>query len=50
MENAGARIIDREGLICHGTPDTEGEAECEALGKRLPRRPEVKPYETARFS
>ena len=35
MENAGARIIDREGLICHGTPDAEGEAECEALGKAI---------------
>lgn len=35
MEQAGAVLVDGEGLICHGTPDAEAEVFCEALGKSL---------------
>lgn len=35
MEQAGAEIVDGEGLICQGSPDAEAERSCEALGKSL---------------
>ncbi|MBR1390843.1 MAG: flavodoxin [Lachnospiraceae bacterium] len=35
MEAAGATVLNGEGLICHETPDTDGLADCEALGKQL---------------
>lgn len=35
MEAAGATVLNGEGLICHETPDADGLADCEALGKQL---------------
>ena len=35
MENAGAEVVNGEGLICNGEPDHEAQAECIALGKQL---------------
>lgn len=35
MKSAGATIVNGEGLIINETPDADGEAECESLGKQL---------------
>lgn len=35
MKDAGANIINDEGLICNLEPDEAGKAACEALGKAL---------------
>lgn len=35
MNSAGAAVVNGEGLMLQETPDKEGEAECEALGKQL---------------
>ena len=35
MQNAGAEIVNGEGLICQETPDDEVLAACEELGKQL---------------
>lgn len=35
MEKVGAVIVDREGVICRGTPDAEAEEACISLGKAL---------------
>ena len=35
MLDAGANVLNREGLICHETPDEAGLADCTALGEAL---------------
>lgn len=35
MTNAGAVVLNGEGLICQEAPDESAVAECEALGKQL---------------
>ena len=35
MLDAGANVLNREGLICHETPDDEGIEACKSLGKQL---------------
>lgn len=35
MQNAGAEVLNGEGLICQETPDDDAIAACEALGKQL---------------
>lgn len=35
MKNAGAQIVDMEGLMANETPDAEAQEACVALGKRL---------------
>ena len=35
MENAGAEVVNGEGLICNESPDDEAQAQCIALGKQL---------------
>ncbi len=35
MTNAGATVIDGEGVICMGAPDADATAQCEALGVKL---------------
>lgn len=35
MIEAGAEVLNGEGLICYDAPDDEGIAACEALGKQL---------------
>lgn len=35
MNAAGAAVLNGEGLMCHETPDDDGLAECEAIGKQL---------------
>lgn len=35
MENAGATVLNGEGLMCQDSPDADGVAACEALGKQL---------------
>lgn len=35
MREAGAEIINGDGLICNNEPDQQGEEECIALGKKL---------------
>ena len=35
MTSAGATVIDGEGVICMGAPDSDATAQCEALGARL---------------
>ena len=35
MQNAGAEIVNGEGLICQEAPDDEVLAACEELGKQL---------------
>ncbi|MCR4716035.1 MAG: flavodoxin [Lachnospiraceae bacterium] len=35
MKNAGATVLNDEGLIAHLLPDEDATAECEALGKQL---------------
>lgn len=38
MQDAGAFVVNDEGLICNNEPDAEGIAACEALGKQLAAR------------
>ncbi|NLG02707.1 MAG: flavodoxin [Clostridia bacterium] len=35
MNNAGAQVLNNEGLICHEMPDEAGLEECRSLGKQL---------------
>lgn len=35
MMDAGANVLNREGLICHETPDDDGIEACKSLGKQL---------------
>lgn len=35
MLDAGANVLNREGLICHEAPDDEGVEACKSLGKQL---------------
>lgn len=35
MLDAGANVLNREGLICHETPDEDALEECKSLGKQL---------------
>lgn len=35
MLDAGANVLNREGLICHEAPDDEGIEACKSLGKQL---------------
>lgn len=35
MTNAGAKVVNGEGLICQETPDPDAIEECENLGKQL---------------
>ena len=35
MTSAGATVVDGEGVICMGAPDSDATAQCEALGARL---------------
>ena len=35
MEHAGATVLNGEGLMCQDSPDADGVAACEALGKQL---------------
>lgn len=35
MKDAGATVLNGEGLMCHEVPDASALAECEALGKKL---------------
>ena len=35
MENAGASILNGEGVICQEMPDDAAIAECEAIGKQM---------------
>ena len=35
MKNAGANVINGEGLICQEEPDDDAIAACEGLGKQL---------------
>ena len=34
-DNAGANLLDENGLIVNETPDSDGEAACKELGRRL---------------
>ena len=35
MLDAGANVLNREGLICHETPDDDALEDCRSLGKQL---------------
>ena len=35
MQDAGATVVNGEGLICYDAPDADMVAKCEALGKQL---------------
>lgn len=35
MKDAGATVLNGEGLVCHEVPDESALAECEVLGKKL---------------
>ena len=35
MSDAGATIVNGEGLMCHEMPDEEGLSDCENLGRQL---------------
>lgn len=35
MTQAGANVVNGEGLICHEMPDEDALSECEALGRQL---------------
>ena len=35
MSNAGATIVNGEGLMCQEMPDADGLADCESLGRQL---------------